>query len=613
MKNKHLFSFFLLFTYAMVLAQCPASIQITDNVFSPNVIEKQASGTITATNTINNGAGAVYRSQTGIILKNGFRAVNGSKFQAYIANCTSYTCPLPKNLTAVVNPDYSTSLSWTVDASTTVTAWRIQVIPAVAGNLAIDEVYNSGSPYTYVIPPGELSSGANYTFMINPVCDANSGGNYVKSISFTAPEYTELIWNNKTKYRNWQHNNEYEGVIPQYNTDPEYYSYCSINNFTDAIPNRPPAPGETLKCYLGNGNSSVNTVDYTGSIIFDTVNYKDSEYITGSPTNAAGFKYDINYSSGQPIEFNLYNQMYNGTQPPGFVSTLREVCLMFWHWQGVSAADMTDNSGKYSFRRSFDLNEFDDNIIVSFKAKINKSIVKTTVSGSNSFLTSDLRFQYYNGNQVVFSGLVGVIFYENNLYGPDNLVYWTDYKYDNNDKYSKMLIRGSKQDIKVCDFNYQEITINYKNFISQLALPDGLVYDKVIITGLDIYTHIEANADLNFSVKDVKILGIPSANSNGKFAGTDGRQEELSTVSLNESRFFSIAPNPANNIITITGTEAIKSILITSLDGKTLYSNTLHDKTNSLDVVIDGYSKGMYNVTVIMANGEVETQKLVKN
>ena len=614
MKKIFFISFFLLLAHYMVLGQCLSVINLSsaDNVSSPNIIEKQASITLAASNTINNGAGAIYRSGNDIILNDGFNAVNGSIFQAYIGNCTDYTCPLPKNLTAVVNPDASISLSWSLDSSTTIASWRIQIIPELASDVALDTVYNSSSPYTYVVPPGELSSGANYTFKVNPICDASSGSNYIKTVAFTAPTYKELIWNNRVKLKSWQHNNEYESqYIDSLDAPSEYYSYCPINNFDDnhtlELLGRNAAIGETLKCSYNNGQTDI-VANKTGSLLFDTVNYKISDYITGSTTNKTGFKYVLPNPiiPGQPIEFGLYNQMFNSTDSNKY-NRLHEVALMFWHWGDVSTENMIDNSGKYSFKRSFTLGEFCNNIIVSFKAKINKSDVDVYTSNSNSFLTADLRFEYYNGSTKVHSGLVGVLFYENNLEHPENPIYWNSY--DDSGKIYKLLLRGSSKGIKVCNSDYQDITINYKDFISQLPIPAGLSYDKVMIKGLDIYSHISGKADLNFSIKDVKILGLPSTNANAKNINTGN--ENFRNIA-EEKAFIKISPNPNNGIFKILFNESTNSIIhVTDVLGNIIYNkNFINQK--EVEVNLLSYTKGIYFVKV-QSGDKIYTEKIILN
>jgi hypothetical protein len=67
---------------------CPADLVITTNVIAPNADYRQASATITATNTIAGGASAIYHAGTELIFGPGFSADAGSSFRAYIEGCT---------------------------------------------------------------------------------------------------------------------------------------------------------------------------------------------------------------------------------------------------------------------------------------------------------------------------------------------------------------------------------------------------------------------------------------------------------------------------------------------------------------------------------------------
>jgi hypothetical protein len=68
---------------------CPADLVITTNVIAPNADYRQASATITATNTIASGATAIYHAGTELVFQNGFSADAGSSFRAYIEGCTN--------------------------------------------------------------------------------------------------------------------------------------------------------------------------------------------------------------------------------------------------------------------------------------------------------------------------------------------------------------------------------------------------------------------------------------------------------------------------------------------------------------------------------------------
>jgi hypothetical protein len=67
---------------------CLNSIVITSNVVS-GTDRKQASNTITASNTISNGANSFYHAGNSIVLSNGFNATSGSNVKIYIEGCSN--------------------------------------------------------------------------------------------------------------------------------------------------------------------------------------------------------------------------------------------------------------------------------------------------------------------------------------------------------------------------------------------------------------------------------------------------------------------------------------------------------------------------------------------
>jgi len=99
----------------------------------------------------------------------------------------------------------------------------------------------------------------------------------------------------------------------------------------------------------------------------------------------------------------------------------------------------------------------------------------------------------------------------------------------------------------------------------------------------------------------------------GNFDEDEREETSLTEPSNKELSFFNIAPNPANSIVSITTTEAMRSVIITSQDGKTLYSRAMPDKITSIDIPVGTYANGIYTVTVATANGKIQTKKLVKN
>ena len=88
---------------------CVNNLTVTTNVTS-GTDKKQASNTITASNTINSGTGGIYHAGTSITLSNGFNAKSGSSFRAYIAGCTNtYTQKKGSSEEEVVISEYQTN------------------------------------------------------------------------------------------------------------------------------------------------------------------------------------------------------------------------------------------------------------------------------------------------------------------------------------------------------------------------------------------------------------------------------------------------------------------------------------------------------------------------
>ncbi len=67
---------------------CATSLTVTAPVVAPNTDTKQASGSITATNVINNGARAIYHAGGSVTMLPGFRADFGARYKAYVEGCS---------------------------------------------------------------------------------------------------------------------------------------------------------------------------------------------------------------------------------------------------------------------------------------------------------------------------------------------------------------------------------------------------------------------------------------------------------------------------------------------------------------------------------------------
>ena len=76
---------------------------------------------------------------------------------------------------------------------------------------------------------------------------------------------------------------------------------------------------------------------------------------------------------------------------------------------------------------------------------------------------------------------------------------------------------------------------------------------------------------------------------------------------------FSVSPNPAKDLITITNSDniSVNSISITDLNGRTVKQNTYSNETN-VQVNISDLSSGVYMMNITSDKGSV-TKKIIKN
>lgn len=71
------------------LEECVANRSISSAVNYASIDQQQASVTLTAQNTINNGAKAIYHAADEVLLKDGFTSIAGSEVRAYLEGCSN--------------------------------------------------------------------------------------------------------------------------------------------------------------------------------------------------------------------------------------------------------------------------------------------------------------------------------------------------------------------------------------------------------------------------------------------------------------------------------------------------------------------------------------------
>jgi len=102
------------------------------------------------------------------------------------------------------------------------------------------------------------------------------------------------------------------------------------------------------------------------------------------------------------------------------------------------------------------------------------------------------------------------------------------------------------------------------------------------------------------------------ADCNSGYVGRNAETSRSSAIA-EETKFFSLSPNPATSSFTVKSSIDIQHITVTSFDGKMVYDSNIKGKTTSHTIDIGGYIPGFYIVNVLSQTGETQTQKLIKN
>ena len=128
---------------------------------------------------------------------------------------------------------------------------------------------------------------------------------------------------------------------------------------------------------------------------------------------------------------------------------------------------------------------------------------------------------------------------------------------------------------------------------------------------------VQVNGGNTYSFSDV----LPLANTASKYyyrlksVDKNGNITYSNTVSIvcGNKVSFTLSPNPAHNFINVKTEEAIANgmILITDLAGKAVYTNKIQN-AQLQQIPLNGYSKGVYNVTIFTPSGKQTKQIVVE-
>lgn len=94
-------------------------------------------------------------------------------------------------------------------------------------------------------------------------------------------------------------------------------------------------------------------------------------------------------------------------------------------------------------------------------------------------------------------------------------------------------------------------------------------------------------------------------------ASTEENGMERMDVEDAEIKSFTMSPNPANEKVTIEYDGVISNLMVTSIEGVTMFNQAIGK--NSYDLYVANYKRGIYVVTIQTQDGKILTEKLMKN
>lgn len=144
---------------------------------------------------------------------------------------------------------------------------------------------------------------------------------------------------------------------------------------------------------------------------------------------------------------------------------------------------------------------------------------------------------------------------------------------------------------------------------------------KVVWKGPGINGYIQGAAP-GLDVKELDILGVAgtsnAVSSTGIFDNFLVRASATDTLLQNDTfdiatTYFSVSPNPANDIVNITNSDNVfvNAISITDLNGRVVKQNSFSN-TSNVQVNISDLSSGVYMMNITSDKGSV-TKKIIKN
>ena len=190
--------------------------------------------------------------------------------------------------------------------------------------------------------------------------------------------------------------------------------------------------------------------------------------------------------------------------------------------------------------------------------------------------------------------------------GTINLTIRNNYLYvvDNGNlvKYNLNATNPIKEPVLNFPNSYLQTVVNGE-LDNEIYIVDSFEIKKVNLTTLTI-----SPALYNFGA--AILYGMSYFNNTFYFSRSENYISKVNTVTLNSQQFIkkrgNFYPNPTNDVVNFN--QNIKSVLVFSIDGKLINTNLENNKVD-----VSNLSKGLYLIQMVTDEGEVISDKLIKN
>lgn len=269
-------------------------------------------------------------------------------------------------------------------------------------------------------------------------------------------------------------------------------------------------------------------------------------------------------------------------------------------------AGNTQNSCIGSYIMSNQSNTFDEqkfnSILINLKSSINKAQNKADVEILNIqkfHLLQDLIFNKMSVKNPDLESITNKLIEENDFYS-HTLLFSSYISQNNLQNASSLLDKMARSDDQIAiDYVYsQRLMVNYlKNpLIYKISNSDKSRLYELCKKGDPMY---------GFSRAIYYVL-------TGEFVSNEMEGKALSERTRTQT-FFNLLPNPANSWIYIDSNKKLSDIKIFSLNGALVYSISLNVEDIKHSINIESLMNGVYLTKITCLDGEVITDKFIKN